>query len=157
VTQLSSPVSDVDESRVLLCSAERLSRVVRHLECVGGATFNMPSTPQRALCIIRVNARLSRSSALASKATGYTRLRTLQPNISSLWSRLVSIRSTVTKTTTACFECKFGLLCCQDASMGSQKIRSRVSNKLGSSMMSIGELWPSAVPLKRSSRGVLYG
>jgi carbamoyl-phosphate synthase/aspartate carbamoyltransferase len=73
----------------------------RHLGIVGGATFNMLSTRKRALCIIEVNARLSRSSALASKATGYPLAYVATKR--SLWSRLVSIRSSVTKTTTACF------------------------------------------------------
>ena len=53
-------------------------------------------------CIIEVNARLSRSSALASKATGYP-LAYVATKL-SLNKDLVSIRNSVTKTTTACFE-----------------------------------------------------
>ena len=53
-------------------------------------------------CIIEVNARLSRSSALASKATGYP-LAYVAAKL-SLGKDLVSIRNSITKTTTACFE-----------------------------------------------------
>jgi carbamoyl-phosphate synthase/aspartate carbamoyltransferase len=102
-------------------------KVVRHLGIVGECNIQYALHPEsERYCIIEVNARLSRSSALASKATGYP-LAYVATKL-SLGKNLVSIRNSVTKTTTA-FQCKFGLLCCQDASMGSQKIRS-LSNKL---------------------------
>ena len=53
-------------------------------------------------CISKVNARLSRSSALASKATGYP-LAYVATKL-SLGKDLVGIRNSINKTTTACFE-----------------------------------------------------
>lgn len=88
-------------------------------------------------CIIEVNARLSRSSALASKATGYP-LAYVATKI-SLGKDLVSIRNSVTKTTTACFEPSLDY-CVLKMPRWDLKKFSRVSNELGSSMLSVGEV-----------------
>jgi len=88
-------------------------------------------------CIIEVNARLSRSSALASKATGYP-LAYVATKL-SLGKDLVSIRNSVTKTTTACFEPSLDY-CVLKMPRWDLKKFSRVSKKLGSSMLSVGEV-----------------
>jgi carbamoyl-phosphate synthase/aspartate carbamoyltransferase len=88
-------------------------------------------------CIIEVNARLSRSSALASKATGYP-LAYVATKI-SLGKNLVSIRNSVTKTTTACFEPSLDY-CVVKMPRWDLKKFSRVSKELGSSMLSVGEV-----------------
>lgn len=67
-------------------------------------TSNAPS-PSHLSCqyfIVEVNARLSRSSALASKATGYP-LAYIAAKL-ALGESLVTLRNTVTRDTTACFE-----------------------------------------------------
>jgi carbamoyl-phosphate synthase/aspartate carbamoyltransferase len=88
-------------------------------------------------CIIEVNARLSRSSALASKATGYP-LAYVATKL-SLGKDLVSIRNSITKTTTACFEPSLDY-CVLKMPRWDLKKFNRVSNKLGSSMLSVGEV-----------------
>ena len=78
-------------------------KVVRHLGVVGECNIQYALNPHNEeYCIIEVNARLSRSSALASKATGYP-LAYVAAKL-ALQQDLVSIRNSVTKTTTACFE-----------------------------------------------------
>ena len=62
----------------------------------------MRSPESERYCVIEVNARLSRSSALASKATGYP-LAYVAAKL-ALGVDLVTLRNSVTKTTTACFE-----------------------------------------------------
>lgn len=77
--------------------------MVRHLGIVGECNIQYALNPDsEKYCIIEVNARLSRSSALASKATGYP-LAYVATKL-SLGKDLISIRNSVTKTTTACFE-----------------------------------------------------
>ena len=78
-------------------------KVVRHLGIVGECNIQYALDPKsERYCIIEVNARLSRSSALASKATGYP-LAYIATKL-SLGRDLVTLRNTITKTTTACFE-----------------------------------------------------
>jgi carbamoyl-phosphate synthase small subunit len=78
-------------------------KVVRHLGIVGECNIQYALDPKsERYCIIEVNARLSRSSALASKATGYP-LAYIATKL-SLGRDLVSLRNNITKTTTACFE-----------------------------------------------------
>jgi carbamoyl-phosphate synthase/aspartate carbamoyltransferase len=78
-------------------------KVIRHLGIVGECNIQFALHPEsEKYCIIEVNARLSRSSALASKATGYP-LAYVATKL-CLGKDLVSIRNSVTKTTTACFE-----------------------------------------------------
>ena len=78
-------------------------KVIRHIGIVGECNIQYALDPKtERYCIIEVNARLSRSSALASKATGYP-LAYVAAKL-SLGQDLVSIRNSVTGTTTACFE-----------------------------------------------------
>ena len=113
-------------------------KVVRHLGIVGECNIQYALHPEsERYCIIEVNARLSRSSALASKATGYP-LAYVATKI-SLGRDLVSIRNSITKTTTACFEPSLDY-CVVKMPRWDLKKFSRVSNKLGSSMLSVGEV-----------------
>lgn len=113
-------------------------KVVRHLGIVGECNIQYALHPEsERYCIIEVNARLSRSSALASKATGYP-LAYVATKI-SLGKDLVSIRNAVTKTTTACFEPSLDY-CVVKMPRWDLKKFARVSNKLGSSMLSVGEV-----------------
>lgn len=113
-------------------------KVVRHLGIVGECNIQYALHPEsERYCIIEVNARLSRSSALASKATGYP-LAYVATKL-SLGKNLVSIRNSVTKTTTACFEPSLDY-CVLKMPRWDLKKFSRVSNKLGSSMLSVGEV-----------------
>jgi carbamoyl-phosphate synthase/aspartate carbamoyltransferase len=113
-------------------------KVVRHLGVVGECNIQYALHPEsERYCIIEVNARLSRSSALASKATGYP-LAYVATKL-SLGKDLVSIRNSVTKTTTACFEPSLDY-CVLKMPRWDLKKFSRVSNELGSSMLSVGEV-----------------
>jgi len=113
-------------------------KVVRHLGIVGECNIQYALHPEsERYCIIEVNARLSRSSALASKATGYP-LAYVATKL-SLGKNLVSIRNSVTKTTTACFEPSLDY-CVVKMPRWDLKKFSRVCNKLGSSMLSVGEV-----------------
>ena len=78
-------------------------RVVRHLKVVGECNIKFALDPKSdAYRVIEVNARLSRSSALASKATGYT-LAYIAAKLALGYS-LTDLPNSVTRTTTACFE-----------------------------------------------------
>ncbi|KAJ0397019.1 hypothetical protein P43SY_003963 [Pythium insidiosum] len=113
-------------------------KVVRHLGIVGECNIQYALDPHsERYCIIEVNARLSRSSALASKATGYP-LAYVATKI-SLGIDLVSIKNSVTKTTTACFEPSLDY-CVVKMPRWDLKKFSRVSNDLGSYMLSVGEV-----------------
>jgi carbamoyl-phosphate synthase/aspartate carbamoyltransferase len=113
-------------------------KVVRHLGIVGECNIQYALHPDsERYCIIEVNARLSRSSALASKATGYP-LAYVATKL-SLGKNLVSIQNSITKTTTACFEPSLDY-CVLKMPRWDLKKFSKVSNKLGSSMLSVGEV-----------------
>lgn len=113
-------------------------KVVRHLGIVGECNIQYALHPDsERYCIIEVNARLSRSSALASKATGYP-LAYVATKL-SLGRDLVSIRNSVTKTTTACFEPSLDYCVVKMPRWDLKKFK-RVCNKLGSSMLSVGEV-----------------
>lgn len=113
-------------------------KVVRHLGVVGECNIQYALCPKsEKYCIIEVNARLSRSSALASKATGYP-LAYVATKL-SLGKDLVTIRNSVTKNTTACFEPSLDYCVLKMPRWDLKKFQ-RVSNKLGSSMLSVGEV-----------------
>ena len=77
--------------------------VIRHLGVVGECNIQYALNPtSKEYCIIEVNARLSRSSALASKATGYP-LAFIAAKL-GLGIPLNEIKNSVTKVTSACFE-----------------------------------------------------
>ncbi|GMM47057.1 bifunctional carbamoylphosphate synthetase/aspartate transcarbamylase [Pichia kluyveri] len=112
--------------------------VIRHLGVVGECNIQYALNPfSKEYCIIEVNARLSRSSALASKATGYPLAYTaakLGLNIP-----LNEIKNSVTKVTCACFEPSLDY-CVVKIPRWDLKKFTRVSNLLSSSMKSVGEV-----------------
>ena len=113
-------------------------KVIRSLGIIGECNIQYALNPNsEEYCIIEVNARLSRSSALASKATGYP-LAYVATKL-SLGKDLVGIKNSVNKTTTACFEPSLDY-CVIKMPRWDLKKFSLVSNKLGSSMTSVGEV-----------------
>lgn len=113
-------------------------KVVRHLGIIGECNIQFALNPQsEQYYVIEVNARLSRSSALASKATGYP-LASIAAKL-ALNKSLVSLRNPVTKVTTACFEPALDYIVVKVPRWDLQKF-SHVSTALGSSMKSVGEV-----------------
>ncbi|KAM0717434.1 hypothetical protein Q7P37_007286 [Cladosporium fusiforme] len=113
-------------------------RVIRHLGVVGECNIQYALNPDsREYCIIEVNARLSRSSALASKATGYP-LAFVAAKL-GLNIPLNEIKNSVTKSTCACFEPSLDY-CVVKIPRWDLKKFTRVSTLLGSSMKSVGEV-----------------
>jgi carbamoyl-phosphate synthase/aspartate carbamoyltransferase len=97
-----APSQTLTNSEYMLLRSTSI-KVIRALGVVGECNIQYALNPtSEEYCIIEVNARLSRSSALASKATGYP-LAYVATKL-SLGKDLVSIRNSVNKTTTACFE-----------------------------------------------------
>ncbi|EPQ29935.1 uncharacterized protein PFL1_02607 [Pseudozyma flocculosa PF-1] len=112
--------------------------VIRHLGVVGECNIQYALNPHsREYCIIEVNARLSRSSALASKATGYP-LAFIAAKL-GLNIPLNEIRNSVTRETSACFEPSLDYVVTKFPRWDLRKFV-RVSSKLGSSMKSVGEV-----------------
>jgi carbamoylphosphate synthase large subunit len=113
-------------------------KVIRALKVIGECNIQYALNPNtEEYCIIEVNARLSRSSALASKATGYP-LAYVAAKL-SLGHDLVSIRNSINKTTTACFEPSLDYCVIKVPRWDLSKFN-MVSTKLGSSMTSVGEV-----------------
>jgi len=113
-------------------------KVARHLGIVGECNIQYALDPNSEdYCIIEVNARLSRSSALASKATGYP-LAYVAAKL-ALGQSLPVIRNSVTKTTTACFEPSLDYCVVKFPRWDLNKFH-RVTAGLGSSMKSVGEV-----------------
>jgi carbamoyl-phosphate synthase/aspartate carbamoyltransferase len=112
--------------------------VIRHLGVVGECNIQYALNPfSREYCIIEVNARLSRSSALASKATGYP-LAFIAAKL-GLGIPLNEISNSVTKVTCACFEPSLDYVVVKMPRWDLKKF-TRVSTQLGSSMKSVGEV-----------------
>lgn len=112
--------------------------VIRHLGVVGECNIQYALNPfSKEYCIIEVNARLSRSSALASKATGYP-LAFIAAKL-GLGIPLNEIRNSVTKRTCACFEPSLDYVVVKIPRWDLKKF-TRVSTQLGSSMKSVGEV-----------------
>ncbi|EEA21481.1 Carbamoyl-phosphate synthase [Talaromyces marneffei ATCC 18224] len=112
--------------------------VIRHLGVVGECNIQYALNPfSKEYCIIEVNARLSRSSALASKATGYP-LAFIAAKL-GLGIPLNEIKNSVTKVTCACFEPSLDYVVVKIPRWDLKKF-TRVSNQLGSSMKSVGEV-----------------
>ncbi|RCI03295.1 hypothetical protein CU098_003521, partial [Rhizopus stolonifer] len=111
--------------------------VIRHLGVVGECNIQYALNPfSKEYCIIEVNARLSRSSALASKATGYP-LAFVAAKL-GLGIPLNEIKNSVTKVTCACFEPSLDY-CVVKIPRWDLKKFNRVSTALSSSMKSVGE------------------
>jgi carbamoyl-phosphate synthase/aspartate carbamoyltransferase len=112
--------------------------VIRHLGVVGECNIQYALNPDsQEYCIIEVNARLSRSSALASKATGYP-LAFIAAKL-GLGVPLNEIRNSVTKLTSACFEPSLDYVVVKIPRWDLKKF-TRVSTALSSSMKSVGEV-----------------
>ncbi|MFH1652809.1 MAG: carbamoyl-phosphate synthase (glutamine-hydrolyzing) large subunit [Pseudomonadota bacterium] len=113
-------------------------RVVRSLKIVGECNVQFAlDTKSSDYRVIEVNARLSRSSALASKATGYP-LAFVAAKL-ALGKSLVDIKNMVTGSTSACFEPALDYIVVKMPRWDLQKFR-MISKKIGSSMKSVGEV-----------------
>lgn len=113
-------------------------KVVRHIGIVGECNIQYAVDPKsREFRIIEVNARLSRSSALASKATGYP-LAYVAAKL-ALGSDLVKLRNSVTLCTTACFEPSLDYVVVKVPRWDLRKFTS-VDQSVGSCMKSVGEV-----------------
>ena len=135
--------------------------VIRHLKVVGECNIQYALDPQsEKFYIIEVNARLSRSSALASKATGYplayiaAKLSLMQPLpklINLVTNKVISRKKNIERKakivfswnfflkTKACFEPSLDYLVVKIPRWDLSKF-TRVSTKIGSSMKSVGEV-----------------
>ncbi|KAH9248346.1 carbamoyl-phosphate synthase, large subunit [Batrachochytrium salamandrivorans] len=113
-------------------------KVVRHLGVVGECNIQYALHPySERYVIVEVNARLSRSSALASKATGYP-LAYVAAKL-AMGKDLVSVKNSVTRTTTACFEPSLDYIVAKMPRWDLKKFP-KVNNELGSAMKSVGEV-----------------
>ncbi|KAG0313866.1 carbamoyl-phosphate synthase (glutamine-hydrolyzing) cpa2 [Linnemannia gamsii] len=113
-------------------------KIIRHLGVVGECNVQYALHPESLeYKVIEVNARLSRSSALASKATGYP-LAFIAAKI-ALGHTLPNLRNSVTKTTTACFEPSLDYIVTKIPRWDLAKFQ-HVSRDIGSSMKSVGEV-----------------
>jgi len=112
--------------------------VVRHLGVIGECNVQFALNPESdEYFIIEVNPRLSRSSALASKATGYP-LAYVAAKL-ALGKHLPEIKNSVTKNTTACFEPSLDYCVVKMPRWDNRKFATGV-NHLGSAMKSVGEV-----------------
>ncbi|XP_063698921.1 multifunctional protein r [Culicoides brevitarsis] len=113
-------------------------KVIRHFGIVGECNIQYAVNPfSEEYYIIEVNARLSRSSALASKATGYP-LAYVAAKL-GLGIALPDIKNSVTGVTTACFEPSLDYCVVKMPRWDLSKF-TRVSKNIGSSMKSVGEV-----------------
>lgn len=113
-------------------------RVIRHFGVVGECNIQFALDPKScAYRVIEVNARLSRSSALASKATGYP-LAFVAAKL-ALGFTLPEIPNGITKKTTAFFEPALDYIVCKFPRWDLGKFRG-VSTRIGSEMKSVGEV-----------------
>ena len=113
-------------------------RIIRHIGIVGECNVQYAYDPNSEdYRVIEVNARLSRSSALASKATGYP-LAFVAAKL-GLGYGLFDLRNSVTKTTSAFFEPALDYVVCKIPRWDLGKFQG-VDRELGSSMKSVGEV-----------------
>jgi carbamoyl-phosphate synthase large subunit len=113
-------------------------RIIRHIGVIGECNVQYAFDPaSEDYRVIEVNARLSRSSALASKATGYP-LAFIAAKL-ALGYGLQELKNSVTKTTTAFFEPALDYIVCKIPRWDLNKFHG-VSKEIGSSMKSVGEV-----------------
>lgn len=113
-------------------------KIIRHIGIVGECNVQYALDPNSEdYRVIEVNARLSRSSALASKATGYP-LAFVAAKLGMGYG-LHEIKNSVTKVTTACFEPALDYVVCKIPRWDLNKFEG-VSKVIGSSMKSVGEV-----------------
>lgn len=113
-------------------------KIIRHIGIIGECNVQYALDPNSEdYRVIEVNARLSRSSALASKATGYP-LAFIAAKL-GLGYGLHQLKNSVTKSTTACFEPALDYIVCKIPRWDLNKFHG-VSRQIGSSMKSVGEV-----------------
>jgi carbamoyl-phosphate synthase large subunit len=113
-------------------------KIIRHIKIVGECNVQYALDPDSEdYRVIEVNARLSRSSALASKATGYP-LAFVAAKL-GLGYGLHELKNSVTLTTTACFEPALDYIVVKIPRWDLDKFEG-VSHEIGSSMKSVGEV-----------------
>ncbi|PWB74962.1 MAG: carbamoyl phosphate synthase large subunit [Holophagae bacterium] len=113
-------------------------RVVRHLGIVGECNIQYALSPEgKGYRVIEINARLSRSSALASKATGYP-LAFVAAKL-TLGKTLTEISNSVTRSTCACFEPALDYVVVKAPRWDFRKFPG-VKEQIGSAMKSVGEV-----------------
>lgn len=113
-------------------------RVIRHLDIIGECNIQFAlNKSQGEYRIIEVNPRLSRSSALASKATGYP-LAFIAAKLALGYS-LIELPNSITKKTQACFEPALDYVVVKIPRWDLTKFK-RASKKIGSEMKSVGEV-----------------
>ena len=113
-------------------------KIIRHIGIVGECNVQYAFDPESEdYRVIEVNARLSRSSALASKATGYP-LAFVAAKLGMGYG-LFELKNSVTKTTSAFFEPALDYVVCKIPRWDLSKFHG-VDKELGSSMKSVGEV-----------------
>ena len=113
-------------------------RATKHVGIVGECNIQYGlDTDSDRYVAIEINPRLSRSSALASKATGYP-LAYISAKI-GLGYKLPELENSITKTTTACFEPSLDYIVCKHPRWDFAKF-DLVNRKLGPTMKSVGEV-----------------
>jgi len=128
-------------------------RVVRHLGIIGECNIQYALHPESLeYCIIEVNARLSRSSALASKATGYP-LAFVAAKL-CLGIPMTEVTNAVTKKTQAAFEPSLDYIVTKIPRWDMAKFEN-VSREIGSAMKSVGEVMSIGRTLEESLQKAL--
>jgi len=113
-------------------------KVIRHFQIVGECNIQYALDPKSDnYRVIEVNARLSRSSALASKATGYP-LAYIAAKL-ALGYKLTEIKNSITKCTSACFEPALDYVALKIPRWDLDKFR-KVSKQISTEMKSVGEI-----------------
>ncbi len=117
---------------------ETCFKIVRALKIVGECNVQFALSPDSDdFRVIEVNSRLSRSSALASKATGYP-IAFIAAKL-SMGYLLPELKNKVTGTTTACFEPSLDYVVVKIPRWDFQKFRN-VNRRIGTQMKSVGEI-----------------
>ena len=113
-------------------------KIIRHIGIIGECNVQYALDPgSEDYRVIEVNARLSRSSSLASKATGYP-LAFVAAKL-ALGYGLHQLKNSVTRSTTACFEPALDYIVCKIPRWDLNKFQG-VAHEIGSSMKSVGEI-----------------
>ena len=132
-----APVQTLNNHEVQLLRDVSI-KTIRHLGIVGECNIQFALSPDSDdYRVIEVNARLSRSSALASKATGYP-LAFVAAKL-SLGQLLPDIPNSITKVTAACFEPALDYIVVKMPRWDMKKFR-RIDRVIGSEMKSVGEV-----------------
>ena len=130
----SQTLSDDDHQRL----RDAALRAIRHLGIVGECNIQFALDPRGSeFRVIEVNPRLSRSSALASKATGYP-LAFIAAKL-ALGYTLPVLRNAITQTTTACFEPALDYVVCKVPRWDVDKFEG-ADRRIGTEMKSVGEV-----------------